>query len=121
METLTTHQILDETAAFYNSGNRAIGSDGRCKYLTDDGKSCAFGRCLTDEGRNIAHTLHEGTAANMIGSEQRINELLQPQYRGHAPVFWRYVQRFHDNEDNWTSTGLSPVGEAKLHELKICY
>lgn len=48
----TKTQIIEETANFYNSGNRAAveteNTTNTCEYLTKDGRMCAVGRCLID-------------------------------------------------------------------------
>lgn len=117
---LTKVQILDETAEHFNLFNRAV-ENHKCKYLTEEGRSCAFGRCLTDEAREKVHRTNEGIACNMIGEDKDVQLMLQPQYRGHSFSFWRDVQVFHDTEENWSNAGVSEVGRAKLNSLKSLY
>ena len=109
---MTKTEIIEETAAFYNSDNRSTWTDEEgdtsCKYLGPDGKRCAFSRCCKDseEAMEILGK-YEGLAADEIGDREAI---LKDEYSGHNSFFWVDLQEFHDNEANWDVNGLTANG-----------
>lgn len=105
----TAREILEETAAFYTSENRAVVKGGHgnhgsvsCHYLTNDGKMCAVGRCLIDPS--------EITNEPVIDIPQ-LEDRLKSEYRGHPIDFWSDLQDLHDSPNNWNREGLSTQGE----------
>ena len=83
---MTKHEIIDETAAYYNLGNRAHDSDMGCVYLTPDGKSCAVGRCLYKSERESLGSLNEGTKARGVINRLGDN-VFKKKYMGSQPFF----------------------------------
>lgn len=120
----TKLEIIEETAAFYNLGNRGFEPNiylqgkngkndkiGRCKYKTVSGNLCAIGRCLKQSGPE--YFLKEGLGS--LGKFSRGNldlffTFLKEEYRGHSRFFWIEIQLFHDRSENWTEKGLSAEG-----------
>ncbi len=96
---MTKIEIIEETVAFYTEDPSRIALENRrCKYLTSDGRKCAFGRCMTDEALEeygefgqivtiLEENLPEGTT---------LDSLLKPEYQGHDALFWRDLQSLHD-------------------------
>lgn len=81
-----------------------------CVYTPPDGSfspGCAVGRVLTSEGHA---TISQELKITVQGFET-VDEVLQPEYHGHSVDFWAGLQRIHDDFDNWTSEGLTPLGE----------
>lgn len=117
----TKKEILEEAFGFYSEdpSRRAINTEGTCKYLMEDGRKCAVGRCLI-EGKKICYG---GMEKNPIFAEiqaQQIDDLdshLLPEYRGHDADFWQELQYWHDNDLNFTETGLSEMGEYQAKHL----
>lgn len=102
----TKREIIEETIKFYNSNNRAVQDRSTCKYLTDDGKMCAVGRCLTDEDvRNVGD--FQGDVDSLVKAFKSLDEMLKPEYRGHDQQFWRTLQTLHDDPDNWNEDGFA--------------
>lgn len=123
------HEIIDETAAYYNLNNRSIKSDGGnyCLYNGPNGKKCAFARMCADdiiltEGKNAANMLgwegyHDKKPLNSMGDQG----VLKEEYRGHSMEFYNAIQGLHDLVLNWTENGLSPQGVEVVKRLKERY
>lgn len=119
----TKFEIILETAAFYNSTNRAMMQNmdcdkPRCVYLTRDGKKCAVGRCTRDGAEIRISFLN---VADWIDDGGSLENQLLPEYRGHDVAFWLGVQRLHDEAENWTETGLSCEGEKTVFRMLEYY
>ena len=125
----TKKEIILETAAFYGedpSRRAVIKQEGlaKCRYLTEDGRKCAVGRCLI-EGEKMLYVdtvgAQEGMSAELVdmavGMIQNLEDVLMPEYRGHYRYFWSGLQEFHDCDEHFTDTGLSELGERKLEFL----
>ena len=111
----TKKEILEEAFEYYaaDPSRRATNAEGSCRYLMEDGRKCAVGRCLI-EGKKICYG---GLPKDPIFAEvqaQQIDDLdscLLPEYRGHGVDFWQELQYWHDYCGNFTETGLSEKGE----------
>jgi hypothetical protein len=116
----TKLEIINETIAFYNLGNRSVSitnMDGRCLYKGPEGKECAFARMCNDWDKI---KLEEGNAATDL-IKLHTDSILKEEYRGHELEFYQDIQRLHDTETNWTHEGLSVQGERYVKELKKRY
>lgn len=125
----TKKEIILETAEFYDSdpSRRAVvNQDGRskCRYLTEDGRKCAVGRCLI-EGEKILYVgifdAQEAMSAELadtpVNDITNLQDVLMPEYRGHDIYFWERLQEFHDCDNHFTDTGLSEDGQHQLEFL----
>jgi len=111
---LTTHQIIDETVEYYKNNPRGIQGEN-CEYLTDDGKMCAVGRCLTPKSVQIAQTKFNGkTFDNLDKSIIKFKS----KYQGHSDTFWYNLQFLHDAKKNWDGNKLTEEGERRVKILK---
>lgn len=131
MQKLTKLQIINDTIAHFNPGNRAIDIHGTCRYCASDGKKCAVGRymgpenlpgvftgCLKQEGKIQYYP--RTFSRNVPGGLQCvcIEDVLIPEARGHNWSFWKDLQNLHDQNVNWLEDGLSPVGKRELTRMK---
>lgn len=120
---MTKTEIIEETAAFYNSGNRSTKEEiggNNCAYLGDNGKRCAFSRCCIDspEVNEFLDENEGGNANDLINTaEEEGIEILKPEYRGHSSKFWQQLQSFHDLSFNWNENGLTASGIEKKNDL----
>lgn len=117
----TKLQIINETAAFYGAdpSRRGLDDDGGCVYkATVKGvvKHCAVGRCLLKPSARS-----NGPVLLVFDGRAGLDENLKPEYQGHPLSFWADLQNWHDNERNFTKTGLSDRGKKILRELKETY
>lgn len=113
----TKLEIIEETAAFYNSENRAYDEqDATCYYQTADGKQCAVGRCMMEPSKYAWNTSQGGAGAESL-LETNGDDILKPEYRGHDTGFWQDVQRLHDYIDNWDKNGLTEDGKKHKESL----
>lgn len=111
----TKKEILEEVFQYYaaDPSRRATNAEGSCRYLMEDGRKCAVGRCLI-EGKKICFG---GMQKDPIFAEIQVNQIdnldshLLPEYRGHSVDFWQELQYWHDYCGNFTETGLSEKGE----------
>jgi hypothetical protein len=107
----TKTQVIEETAAFYNSNNRSVNETGRCLYNGLDGKQCAFARVCT----NPSDFMEGSSALNILTTDGFY--ILKPEYRIENTRFWNDIQTFHDEELKWTETGLSEIGQRRKQRL----
>ena len=114
IEIKTKVQIIEETAAFYNLSNRAH-INNKCFYYNKDSTNrCAVGRYLNDDVA-FSKDEQESRASDIFKSQGF--DILKEEYRIEDTSFWNRLQSFHDNADNWNSTGLSLEGENYKNEL----
>lgn len=112
----TKLEIINMVANHYNETNRAY-DDGKCSYLTTDGRMCAVGMCMTEEQlenfkdfQGDVETLEE-----RIGVD--INKLLKEEFKGHSTKFWSELQWLHDNSNYWDDDGLTEGGRNQYNSL----
>lgn len=117
----TYAEIIDETlAAGYTLTNRGVEND-HCFYIApESGVMCAVGRCCIAPQADwvgpftrLARTQRDSA----MSPDEREAEL-KPEYRGHSAFFWMELQWLHDDEMNWTDSGLSIYGERCVNELR---
>lgn len=107
----TENEIIKETVEFYWADPKrratAAAPGPACAYLTIDGRMCAVGRCLTPLHVKRAHGVL-CSVSKLPGRllEASLDEILQPEYRGHSVEFWDKLQTLHDNEPIWDSEQL---------------
>lgn len=119
MKIKTKIEIIEETAAFYNSSNRGIdktGGGSQCVYKDPStGNMCAVGRCL--------ETLPENNNLSVIYlfradvGRKASYSMLKPEYRIEDIHFWQELQKFHDTEKYWDDKGLTKDGLYRKNEL----
>lgn len=124
----TAEEIIDMVANHYDSEKRAYNSNrGFCEYRTNDGRKCAVGMCLNEEGINEFGRF-EGSYVVIVEDEvgddycresiSSIDEYFEEEFRGQTNGFWTDLQRLHDDELNWDSDGLTEFGMQKVKVLK---
>ena len=113
---MTKTEIINETAKFYNLSNRGYNEDeNQCHYLTDDGKKCAVGRCISPEKLIFFNDLHQNEG---VGAVSDLQEFLVEGYAGHSIEFWKDLQIFHDRKRYWDEDGLTVAGHLE-HEVLL--
>lgn len=127
METIrkTKLEILEETKNFYTEDpTRRATSDNGCRYLTDDGRMCAVGRCLIPNSQlNVCYLYNDNfksatEAINVsVNNIKNLEEILKEEYRGHSKGFWSLLQSFHDREEHWSASGLTVEGKEFYQDL----
>jgi hypothetical protein len=106
--------FLEETAGFYNSKNRALGSDGECIYSsTAKSPGCAIGRHLSPE---LAINLDTRSETGISNDDVFRN--MPPSLKELGQPFLGRVQMLHDDSTNWDDTGLSSDGESYVIRIK---
>lgn len=118
---MTKVEIINMVANHYNKHNRAE-EHGGCRYITNDGKMCAVGMCMTDEALEDFKYSFSGVFGiqEMIKSES-IDSVLKDEFRGHSTSFWTDMQMLHDEAAYWDEEGLSCRGIEKYVKLKEKY
>lgn len=119
--TLTKLEILNETINFYSEdiNRRAVNEDTACMYNTEDGRHCAVGRCLTQEIQEQGINFDCNTnSVYRLQTDYTLDNILQPQYKGHKTSFWTRLQNLHDESPNWNKEGLSSVGQLCVDRIK---
>lgn len=121
-------ELLVDTVSHYNSNNRSMGADYLCVYRMEDGRRCAAGRMMTDEGVAIAA---EQNTKNLVAIRNGFMDANDPdgfinlfQEKWHPLVrnddglrFARSVQRLHDDRFNWNEAGLNGSGLLTLETI----
>lgn len=146
MNRLTKLEIINETAEFYmaDPSRRAFrlnkAESPICEYLSENGVSkCAVGRCFTERAialhgsysggfRDLLDEIirEDGSVPMDLTDEEEIdiiNDMLQPQYHGHASGFWQSLQNWHDHTGHWKrgNEGLTAMGKTALETLRTEY
>lgn len=116
----TKLEILEMVANHYNSEKRAF-KNGGCYYKTTDGRMCAVGMCMNDESiarwGDFVGNIHELDAK----IEGGIYGMFKDEFEGHDVLFWKDMQKLHDEAAYWDEEGLSWAGIEKYEELKEKY
>lgn len=116
-------EVLLETIHTYTSNNRGYDEDkGMCVYETEDGKQCAVGRCMTQNGIAFGkHLADSGKPSAVASVHERshsgIDTYLKPEYQGLRIEFWEALQTLHDSSHNWDEKGLSKLGKERAESL----
>jgi hypothetical protein len=123
---MTKEQIVRETVAFYTSKNRAAVetvypnecTSTQCLYLTEEGKMCAVGRCMTKKGLERVLVSHPKSSAHDLDDAfDGIDKLLKKKYHGQNISFWANLQRLHDNKNWWDENGITEKGKKEVRYL----
>lgn len=100
-------ELLEETAAHFNSTNRSTNKDGGCNYypVNSNSEGCAIGRKIADKEickllDSRGHYIHRNDAFNLLPKE--LQELGQE--------FLKRLQNLHDSEGFWDEKGLTEAG-----------
>jgi len=118
----TKVEIIRETVDYYSQDTTRRSYDAErdlCCYLGEDGRKCSVGRCIIPE--ILAKRYHELNQRASVENIPDLEEILQPEYRGHSLEFWKRLQVLHDDDKYWTPEGLSEKGEHKVAELITVY
>ena len=116
-------EVLLETIHTYTSNNRGYDEDkGMCVYETKDGKQCAVGRCMTQNGLAFGKHLFDHDKPSSVTSihersHSGIDYYLKPEYQGLRIEFWDALQKLHDSGYCWDVLGLSKLGERYTEEV----
>lgn len=116
-------EVLLETIHAYTSNNRGYDEDkAMCVYETEDGKQCAVGRCMTQNGIAFGkHLVDSGKPSTVASVHERsrsgIDTHLKPEYQGLRIEFWKSLQHLHDTSWYWDEMGLSKLGKQKAESL----
>lgn len=137
MKTLSKLEIINETVSFYSADTKRRSVNGikttpNCQYISEDGRSCAVGRCLTSKVKDkVATSLYnnsdfQGLVVGMVNcqwseADLNLNKVLKPSYRGHNLRFWEDLQSLHDIDGYWNETGLTIEGNEELEKLNKKY
>jgi len=121
MKKKTKLEIIEETAAAYNSSTRAY-EDGDCRYKTKDGRQCAVGRCMTKAAlANYGRLFGSANQLAAESGEEGFQTLLKPSYRGNDVSFWMDIQGLHDRSAFWDTNGITGIGNLAVKGLKKKY
>ena len=116
-------EVLLETIHTYTSNNRGFDDDKcMCVYETEDGKQCAVGRCMTQNGLAFGkHLVDSGKPSAVASIHEKshsgIDYYLKPEYQGLRIEFWEALQTLHDSSHNWDEKGLSKLGKERAESL----
>lgn len=129
----TKLEILDETVQYYTEDpkRRATtkGPLGRnlCVYLAEDGRMCAFSRCMIDPSRakDVATPCGD-MVERLLGKRVRTDEvipvgILKPEYDGYTIHFWLQIQGIHDSGEYWDDKGMTGIGKERVKTLRGQY
>ena len=109
-------KLLDETVKYYSedTSRRAL-ENGACKYLTEDGRMCAVGRCLDKD--KVDYIDIENVAVDTVLT--MYHQPFIPEYSGYWGKFWCELQTLHDNDIYWIGGKLSQSGKRKVERIKL--
>ena len=111
-------KILNDTAAFYNSNNRAISREGTCVYKTQDNKCCAIGRYFTDTHFNAFISSEMTIGVDLLMERFELRGVKMPEELiGIPKKFLRSLQMLHDSSEEWDERGLTVKGHLEKQRL----
>lgn len=115
---MTKLEIIEETYKYYTEDvkRRAFGNEGKCVYKNEKGDMCAFGRCMKPDA-DFSNVFGIDAMAKSVDVDFSLKE----EYKGHNLEFWNHLQRFHDNDINWSFTGITKNGENNYEFLRTKY
>lgn len=128
MDEIKTKQLafLEETAAYYNSNNRAKqklpngNKSGGCFYtIVIDGeeRGCAVGRKIAD--KELCERLNKmSSLPNCSPSANDVFSLLPPDLQELGSDFLVAIQTLHDYDGHWNEKGLTEQGTRHVHDIK---
>ena len=107
-------KFIETELGYYIADPSKRSSDGTyCLYRNAfNGNKCVIGKQIPNE--KYTDRLEDGYS---VGSPE-IFSLLPESIQQLGKPFLQECQYIHDNEDNWTDTGLSEEGELELSNLK---
>jgi len=105
--------VLESTLNYFTSKNRAELVTA-CLYSPIEGVSegCAVGRL-----KELCKQLDKlGGVSN-----DKVFDKLPSELQEMGRAFLSHLQTLHDVDNNWTETGLSPLGEETVKKIKFLY
>jgi len=114
--------LLEETAAFYNSNNRAENEKGGCYYtliVNGEERGCAIGRKIADKSLCEKFNLMGGR--NYSPSVKQVFYMIPFELQELGINFLTSIQSLHDIKDNWNLEGLSERGKKYVEDIKFQY
>jgi hypothetical protein len=119
MKTKQQHiDLLNETAAFYNSKNRSVKSiaPSLCTFFNEGiSPGCAIGRLIED--KELCKQLDHMVLIE-YKSFSEIYKLLPPELKEYDQEFLRWLQALHDKPENWNESGLSEIGKDRRNHIE---
>jgi hypothetical protein len=119
MKTKQQHiDLLNETAAFYNSKNRSVKyiAPSQCTFFNEGtSPGCAIGRLIKD--KELCKQLDYMTLTE-LRSFAEIYELLPPELKEYNQEFLIDLQALHDKPENWNESGLSEIGKDRRNHIE---
>ncbi len=111
-------RLLNETAAFYNSSNRAI-SGMNCQYITNDGKRCAIGRIIS---KKLANSFENNDLPYTcpINNSQLFTQLPK-KLQVLSKEFLLKLQELHDDPECWSDNGINSKGIEQVQAIKAIF
>jgi hypothetical protein len=118
--------LLEETVQYYSEDTSRRGKDDRffmCVYITDNGQKCAVGRCMIEE--YAEEFSNEGDVYELEDEVrttygEKLDSVMQDEYKGYSTEFWSALQSLHDSEKFWDDEGLTEKGEERVEEILNC-
>lgn len=116
---MTKVEIINMVANHYNDKNRSISDDeSTCMYLTNDGRMCAVGMCMTDKALDTWGDFKNGVKSIVaILKDKELDSIFKDDYKGHDEDFWSELQFLHDEPYFWDECGLTLEGCDRVNFL----
>jgi len=105
-------KLLEETAQFYNTGNRSVIRIS-CRYFLPNKPGCAIGRLIAD--KKLCRKLDVFSDGSSV---RAVFSYLPEDLKNYGVNFLEMLQELHDRESNWTETGLSALGLRHVEKMK---
>lgn len=111
--------FLEETAAFYNLGNRCFNESGLCQYFVGGKAGCAIGRHIQNKTlcRRL-DKLEDGSIQAIHDEAFPIYQKLPEKLRELGIQFLVLMQDLHDEASYWDENGLSRSGKDRIKFIK---
>ena len=116
---MNKQEIIDWERQNRNSTNRGTKSYGCIYSPTESSPGCAVGRLIAD--KVLCDQLDEEGYKGINTSIRCVFDKLPLEIQDLGKRFLAELQRWHDNELNFTETGLSEQGRTRLDEIEGKY
>lgn len=111
--------LLNRTAEFYNTNNRATLS-GKCYYgPSSNSPGCAIGRCMDRKNENCKPYLENKLSTAIIYfTYDKLASVFHDWFRKMDLTVLIMIQHLHDLDIHWNESGLSETGMECFENIK---
>jgi hypothetical protein len=91
---------------------RSMAEGGACAYTGLNNTHCAAGQAMTQEALDMLIRTGKNSfeIPKIVNSDEELDEMMKPEYRGLGQKFWWQLQCIHDGTSNFDEFGITQKG-----------